>query len=184
VILDLIMPFQDGWETCRKIRLHSNIPVIILTSLSSDREIIRGLETGADDFVSKPINIQVLLARAGAVLRRMKAEPQEEPSAIFEDDHLMIDLEKRLILLDGVKVNLTPTEFRLLEYLLTHCGDVLTFAEILEHVWGEAYLDSPNYVHVYISHLRQKLEPDPNHAKYFFTEYGIGYRFLQPKSTV
>ena len=121
VILDLIMPFQDGWETCRKIRLHSNIPVIILTSLSSDREIIRGLETGADDFVSKPINIQVLLARAGAVLRRMKAEPQEEPSAIFEDDHLMIDLEKRLILLDGVKVNLTPTEFRLLEYLLTHC---------------------------------------------------------------
>ncbi|MEW5867857.1 MAG: response regulator transcription factor [Chloroflexota bacterium] len=175
VILDIMMPTQDGWETCRQIRQHSSVPVVMLTSLSSDEEIIRGLEYGADDFVIKPVNVQVLLARARAVLRRV--EPETAFPLVYQDSHLKVDLESSLVSVAGVQTKLSPTEFRLLSYMLRNAGRLLTFNQILQNVWGEAYQDSPNYVHVYISHLRQKIETDPKSPQYILSEHGAGYRF-------
>jgi two-component system KDP operon response regulator KdpE len=177
VILDIVMPNLDGWETCRQIRTVSDTPVVLLTSLSSDEEIVRGLEAGADDFVSKPFRPEVLLARARAVMRRVRTLSNQELVSSYADDHLSIDLESRLVFIKGKRVSLTPTEYRLLVYMVRNEGRVLSFSQILEHVWGEEYRDSPNYVHVYISHLRQKLEPEPQSPRYFLSEHGMGYRF-------
>lgn len=175
VILDIMMPTQDGWETCRQIRQQSSVPIMMLTSLSRDDEIIRGLDYGADDFVVKPVNVQVLLARARAVLRRI--EPETAVPLVYQDEHLRVDLENSLVVVGGVQIKLSPTEFRLLSYMLRNAGRLLTFNQILQNVWGEAYQDSPNYVHVYISHLRQKIEVDIKNPRYILSEHGAGYRF-------
>jgi two-component system KDP operon response regulator KdpE len=177
ILLDIMMPDEQGWETCRQIRRLSDVPVIMLTALKQDQDIVRGLECGADDFVSKPFSSEVLLARARAVLRR--AEPAHAPdhSIVYQDDFLTIDLERRLVSIRDKVVKLTPTEFRLLAYLFKNAGRVLTFKQILENVWGWEYQDSIDYVHVYISHLRQKLEEDPKNSRYLLTEHGVGYRF-------
>lgn len=177
VLLDILMPEQDGWETCRQIRQLSDVPVIMLTALKQDEDIVHGLECGADDFVSKPFNPQVLLARARAVLRRTELTPQTDLPAGYSDDHLNIDLDRRKVWVEGRTVNLTPTEFRLLAYLIQNAGRVLTFNQILENVWGQEYRDNDDYVHVYISHLRQKLEQDAKQPRYLVTEHGVGYRF-------
>ncbi len=177
IILDIMMPNQDGWETCRQIRQRSSVPVIMLTSLSGDEEIIRGLQFGADDFVVKPINIQVLLARAQAVLRRTR--PQPEPALSYQDSHLSVNLENHQVMVDGESVTLTPTEFRLLTYMIRNADRVLTFRQILTNVWGDGYQDSPNYVHVYVSHLRSKIESDPKSPRYLLSEHGAGYRFVK-----
>jgi DNA-binding response OmpR family regulator len=177
VILDIIMPKMDGWETCRQIRLLSDIPVIMLTSLKSDEEMIRGLDSGADDFVSKPFATDILLARVRAVLRRSALRGKMEVSHAYIDDYLNIDLEGRRVLVNGKLVKLTPTEFDLLAYLLQNTGRVRTFEQILENVWGWEYRDSVDYVHVYVSHLRGKIEKDPKKPAYILTEHGVGYRF-------
>lgn len=179
VVLDIMMPVMDGWETCRQMRLHSAVPVVLLTSLSSDDEIVRGLEAGADDFVSKPFKPDVLLARTRAVLRRAQAMIGKELVRVYQDDHISVDMETRRVIVNDRRVNLTPTEYRLLVYMIRNAGRVLSFENILKNVWGEEYLDSPNYVHVYISHLRQKLEKDPPNPKYFISEHGTGYRFMR-----
>ena len=179
VILDIMMPNMDGWETCRQIRLTSDTPVVLLTSLSSDDEIVRGLEAGADDFVSKPFKPDVLLARSRAVLRRAKPSSVSEAVKQYQDQHLFVDMENRRVLAGSHRISLTPTEYRLLVYMLRNAGRVLSFTQILENVWGDEYRDSPNYVHVYISHLRQKLEKDPRDPKYFVSEHGTGYRFVK-----
>jgi two-component system KDP operon response regulator KdpE len=179
VVLDIMMPAMDGWETCRQIRLVSDTPVILLTSLSSDEEIVRGLEAGADDFVSKPFRPDVLLARARAVMRRARPLSEQELIRRYADGYLTVDLENRRVTVTNRRVNLTPTEYRLLIYLIRNAGKVLSFTQILENVWGEEYRDSPNYVHVYISHLRQKLERDPHNPQYFVSEHGTGYQFLR-----
>lgn len=179
VVLDIMMPVMDGWETCRQIRMSSDVPVVLLTSLSSDEEIVRGLEAGADDFVSKPFKPDVLLARSRAVLRRSKAAAAQETARSYQDGHLSVDLETRRVLAGDRRVSLTPTEYRLLVYLIRNSGRVISFTQILENVWGEEYMDSPNYVHVYISHLRQKLEKDPANPRYFVSEHGTGYRFMR-----
>jgi DNA-binding response OmpR family regulator len=179
VVLDIMMPNLDGWETCRQIRLTSDVPVIMLTSLSSDDEIVRGLEAGADDFVSKPFKPDVLLARSRAVLRRAKAAESKELYKLYQDGHLTVDMENRRVLVGERRISLTPTEYRLLVYMIRNAGRVLSFSQILEKVWGEEYQDSPNYVHVYISHLRQKLEKDARNPQYFVSEHGAGYRFMK-----
>lgn len=179
VVLDIVMPKMDGWETCRQIRLVSDAPIIMLTSLKSDEEIVRGLEYGADDFVSKPFKPDVLLARVRAVLRRARSETELSAFKQYQDDHLMVDMETRRVVAGGKRINLTPIEYRLLIYLIRNSGRVLSFSQILENVWGEEYRDSPNYVHVYISHLRQKLEKDSRDPKYFLSEHGAGYRFVK-----
>lgn len=181
VILDVRMPDINGWETCRQIRLLSNVPIIMLTTLDNDEDVIRGLDYGADDFVTKPFSRDVLLARARAVLRRSEqlADPEDQQS--YNDSYLLIDVRKHRVQVDGQAVQLSSTEFRLLAYLLQNAGQVLTYQNILDKVWGWEYQDSIDYVHVYISHLRRKIEADPRNPRYLLTERGIGYRFERRK---
>ena len=181
VILDVRMPDINGWETCRQIRLLSNVPIIMLTTLDNDEDVIRGLDHGADDFVTKPFSRDVLLARARAVLRRSEllAEPEEQFG--YNDGYLVIDLRKHRVQVNNQAIQLSSTEFRLLTYLLQNAGQVLTYQNILDKVWGWEYQDSIDYVHVYISHLRRKIEADPRNPKYLLTERGTGYRFEKRK---
>jgi two-component system KDP operon response regulator KdpE len=178
VILDIMMPRMDGWETCRRIREVSDVPIVMLTARGQDEDIVRGLEYGADDYLTKPFSIKVLLAHARAVLRRAALPPVEyaEPTT-YADDFLTIDLKERRITVGGEQVKLTPTEYRLLAYLVQNAGQVLTFTQILQNVWGWEYQDDLDYVRVYVWHLRQKLEQDPKNPKYIQTEIGVGYRF-------
>jgi DNA-binding response OmpR family regulator len=177
VILDIMMPEMDGFEICRQIRQLADTPIIMLTALNSDEEMIRGLDNGADDFVTKPFNKEVLLARARAVFRRVEQAQIQGIPISYQDDYLTIDLAAHKVLVNGEQVKLTPTEFRLLAYLAQNAGRVCTFQNILENVWGWEYRDSPDYVHVYVSHIRGKIERDPKRPQYICTEHGVGYRF-------
>jgi DNA-binding response OmpR family regulator len=177
VILDVRMPDIDGWETCRQIRLLSNVPIIMLTTLQREQEIVRGLDYGADDFVSKPFSREVLLARVRALLRRSEPPADLEEQPAYHDGYLSINLINRRVLVRGTPVQLTATEFRLLAVLLQHAGQVLSYRTILDKVWGWEYQESVDYVHVYLSHLRRKLERDPRNPHYLLTERGVGYRF-------
>ncbi len=181
VVLDIMMPKADGWETCRQIRTMSDVPIILLTALNQQEDIIRGLDNGADDFVTKPFNPGVLLARARAALRRAQPAAPEPSPDVFEDGFLAIDLANRRIAVQGEAVDLTPKEHDLLADLFRNMGRVRTFKQILESVWGAAYQDSPEYVHVYVSHLRRKIEPKPKDPQYIATIHGVGYRFEQQK---
>ncbi len=178
VILDIMMPRMDGWETCRRIREVSDAPIVMLTARGQDEDIVRGLEYGADDYLTKPFSIKVLLAHARAVLRRAALPPAEyaEPTT-YADDFLTIDLKERRVTVGGEQVKLTATEYRLLAYLVQNAGQVLTFTQILQNVWGWEYQDDLDYVRVYVWHLRQKLEQDPKNPRYIQTEIGVGYRF-------
>jgi DNA-binding response OmpR family regulator len=178
VILDIMMPRMDGWEACRRIREVSDVPIVMLTARGQDEDIVRGLEYGADDYLTKPFSIKVLLAHARAVLRRaaLPAVEYAEPTT-YADDFLTIDLKERRVTVEGDQVKLTPTEYRLLAYLVQNAGQVLTFTQILQNVWGWEYQDDLDYVRVYVWHLRQKIEQDPKNPKYIQTEIGVGYRF-------
>ncbi len=177
VLLDIRMPEMDGWELCRQIRLMSDTPVIMLTTLDEDQEIIRGLQIGADDFVTKPFSREVLLARVQAVFRRTAIQPQPTSTAAYHDGYLMVDLARHEVWREGELVRLSATEFRLLHYMLKHAGRVLTHRSILNNVWGND-CNNPEYVHVYLWHLRKKLEKDPRSPNYLVTEHGFGYRFV------
>lgn len=176
VIIDLMMPEMDGWETTERILELADVPIIMLTSLRDDADVIRGLDRGAIDYVTKPFSPKVLAARARAALRHAAAShPVVQYN--FHDERLLIDLDHKRVLIDGEPVKLTKTEYKVLTYLVQNAGRILTFQQILEHVWGWEYQDSIEYVHVYVSRLRQKLEKDPKEPRYLITEYGIGYRF-------
>ncbi len=177
VLLDIRMPEMDGWELCRQIRLMSDTPVIMLTTLDEDQEIVRGLQIGADDFVTKPFSREVLLARVQAVFRRTAVQPQPTSAATYHDGYLMVDLARHEVWREGELVRLSATEFRLLCYMLKHAGNVLTHRSILNNVWGSD-CNNPEYVHVYLWHLRKKLEKDPRSPNYLVTEHGFGYRFV------
>lgn len=178
VILDVLLPDMDGWEVCRQIRLMANTPVIMLTTMNSDADMIKGLDNGADDYIAKPFTGEVLIARARALLRRSSfSQPKAKPQKTYKDEYLYIDLDTYRVLVDGETVKLSATEFKLLSYLLQNTGRVLTYDQILQYVWGPEYRGSVDYVHVYVSHLRRKLEANPKQAKYLQTEHGIGYRF-------
>jgi DNA-binding response OmpR family regulator len=179
VILDILMPEMDGWEVCRQIRLLSDVPIIMLTSLDKDEDIIRGLDCGADDFVSKPFAMDVLMARVRAALRRQVSQPASEDAIFYSDGVLLIDTRSRQVRVSGKPVLLTAKEYRLLEYLLRNADRVRTFQQILENVWGWEYQDSVDYIHVYISHLRHKLEADPKKPRYIHTVHGVGYTFVR-----
>ena len=177
IILDIKMPDMDGWETCRIIRKLSDVPIIMLTVRSADEEIIRGLDSGADDYITKPFNAQVVLARVRAALRRPAQNKETAGSTRYNDDHLTIDLEKPLVLVKGEPIKLTAQEYKLLAYLLQNPNRMLTTQQILKNAWGWEYEDQPGHVRIYIWHLRRKLEEDPKEPKYLLTEYGLGYRF-------
>jgi two-component system KDP operon response regulator KdpE len=177
VLLDIRMPEIDGWELCRQIRMMSNTPVIMLTTLDEDQQVVRGLKIGADDFVTKPFSREVLLARVQAVFRRTAPQPQSGHDLTYHDGYLSVDLTRHEVRREGEPVRLSATEFRLLRYLLKHAGRVLTHQAILHNVWGTD-CHNPEYVHVYLWHLRKKLEKDPRSPNYLVTEHGFGYRFV------
>ncbi|MDX1522782.1 MAG: response regulator transcription factor [Anaerolineae bacterium] len=177
VILDVSMPGMNGWEVCRHIRQYSQIPIIMLTSLGDEQDIVRGFNEGADDYVIKPFNPNILQARIEAALRRGRGTVVSEQPTIYSDDYLTFDRTKRRILVDGEVVKLTATEYRLLAFLLQYPNQVLSLEQILENVWGAECRENTDYVHVYMWHLRRKLEKNPKDPKYLLTEHGIGYRF-------
>jgi len=177
IILDVLMPEMDGWTTCRRIREVSNVPVIMLTARPQD--IIRGLDEGADEYVTKPFEMSVLLARVRAVLRRVSLPPtlRQREDISYSDEYLTFNPVDRRVMIDGELVKLTPTEYNLLALLIKNTGRVLPYRSLLEQVWGWEYIDDVDYLRVYIWHLRRKLEPDPKNPRYVLTEHGVGYRF-------
>jgi DNA-binding response OmpR family regulator len=177
VMLDILMPGEDGIEVCREIRDVSTVPIILLTALSGGDHIVRGLDAGADDYIIKPFERDVLLARCRAVLRRVYSLTEEDGQLAYGDGFLFIDISARKVTSAEQPVKLSATEFKLLAYLLRFAGETCAFEDILENVWGEPYRFSAEYVHVYIWHLRQKLEPDPKQPLYLISEHGVGYRF-------
>lgn len=178
VTLDLMMPHTNGWETCRQIRRLADTPIIMLTGLTDEETEVRALRMGAVDFVTKPFSARVLLERAKIAMHHAANPPENKaPALAFEDDYLSIDLNARMVTVLGQPVLLTKTEFDLLAYLVQHKQQLLTFDQILTHVWGEGYAGSTAYVHVYMSRLRQKIEEDPRSPRYLLSHRGIGYRF-------
>lgn len=178
VLLDVLMPEMNGWETCKQIRLEANSPVIMMTTLADDQNIVRGLENGADDYMVKPFSVEVLQARVSAVLRRAALDLADEDLTSYVDEHLKINLHERSVYVAQERLKLSATEFKLLSFFLKHANQILSYQQILLNIWGVEYRENIDYVHVYVSHLRRKLEPDPRNPIYFVTEYGIGYRFI------
>lgn len=183
VLLDVVMPGIDGWQVCSRIREISDTPIIMITGKhKSEEEIVRGLDYGADDYIIKPVGSKELVARVRAVLRRAELpSPQDiRKGVIYNDGFLTVDVTERKVTVNGKRVKLTPREFRLFTLLVENAGRILTHKQLLEKVWGWEYTDDVDYVRIYISHLRQKIEPDPSLPKYIITESGVGYYFQKP----
>jgi DNA-binding response OmpR family regulator len=178
IILDVMMPDIDGFEALKMIREISSVPVIMLTAKGEEEDRIRGLELGADDYVTKPFSPRELSSRVKAVLRRLNSSAGTIHGLIVVDDRFKIDFDRREVWVDGQLVKLRPTEYRLLYHLVQNAGWVVTHDQILAKVWGYEYRDEPHYVRLYINYLRQKLEKDPANPKYILTERGVGYRFV------
>lgn len=178
ILLDVMMPDLDGFEVLKMIREVSNVPVIMLTAKGEEDDRVRGLELGADDYVTKPFSPRELVSRARAVLRRTEAATGSMHGLIEVDERLKIDFDRREIWLEGKIVKLRPTEYRLLYHLVQNAGWVVSHDQLLTKVWGYEYRDEPHYVRLYINYLRQKLEADPANPKYILTERGVGYRFV------
>lgn len=181
VILDVMMPDLDGFETLRILRETSDVPVIMLTVKSEEDDIVRGLKLGADDYVTKPFSPRELSSRVEAVLRRAETPAPLEKTAIEIDDRLTIDLARREVIVEGERIRLRPTEFRLLYHLVNNAGWVMPHETLLQKVWGYEYRDETHYLRLYITYLRQKIEEDSSNPKYIITERGIGYRFVDYK---
>jgi two-component system KDP operon response regulator KdpE len=176
VILDLVLPDRRGTDVSRELRAWSTAPIIVLSVVGDEQEKVAALDAGADDYVTKPFGVDELLARLRAALRR--AEPSGEPVVSIGD--LTIDFEKHAVSMSGAAVSLTPHEYALLTLLARNEGKLLTHQAILREVWGRAYADESHYLHVYVSQLRRKLEPDPARPRYILTEPGAGYRLVDP----
>jgi two-component system KDP operon response regulator KdpE len=178
IVLDVMMPQMNGFEALGEIRRISNVPVIMLTVKGEESDKVRGLGLGADDYVTKPFSQRELLSRIQAVLRRAETPAFVPRTKIVVDDDLTIDFSRNEVWLKGQKVQLTPTEYRLLYHLVSNPGRILSHESLLAKVWGHEYRDEDHYVRLYITYLRQKIEPDPAHPKYILTERGLGYRFM------
>jgi two-component system KDP operon response regulator KdpE len=176
VILDLLLPDGSGTDVCRELRTWSDAPIVLVSAVGDEDEKIAALDAGGDDYVTKPFAVGELLARLRAVLRR--AGPSGAP--VLEVGEIRIDLEKSLVTIAGRPVHLTPNEFRILRVLAQNEGKLLTHRAILREVWGPAYGEESNYLHVYVSQLRRKIEPEPAKPRYLVTEPGAGYRFVAP----
>jgi len=181
ILLDVMLPDLDGFEVLKMIREISTVPVIMLTAKGEEDDRVKGLELGADDYVTKPFSPRELVSRVKAVLRRVEVEGGGEEEVMQVDERLKIDFNRREIFVNGELVKLRPTEYRLLYHLVQNAGWVLTYDQILSRVWGYEYRDEPHYVRLYINYLRQKLEEDPSDPKYILTERGVGYRFVDFK---
>lgn len=179
VVMDVMMPEMDGFETLRHMREVSNVPVIMLTVRQNDHDKIHGLDLGADDYIAKPFNPRELLSRIRALLRRSFMDAPARKTEIVVDPDLKIDFSRHEVIVRGEKVVLRPTEYRLLYHLVSNAGRLLTHETLLSKVWGREYRDEAHYLRLYITYLRQKIESDPAHPKYILTERGLGYRFKE-----
>ncbi len=173
IILDLGLPDMDGVEVLRRLREWTQVPIIILSVRDREDEKVSALDSGADDYVTKPFGIGELLARMRVALRKSISQ---SPEPVYRVDDLEVDLEHRRVLVRGKEVQLTATEYDLLRLLVSHAGKVLTHNQILRQIWGPAYMEQPHLLRVNISNLRRKIEPEPNRPRYILTELGVGYR--------
>jgi two-component system KDP operon response regulator KdpE len=176
IVLDLLLPDGRGTDVCRELRRWNSAPILVLSAVGEEKEKIEALDAGADDYVTKPFSGDELLARLRAALRR--AAPSPEP--VVEVGELRIDLEKRAVTLAGEPVALTPIEYDLLRLLAENEGKLLTHPMILRAIWGPAFQEESNYLHVHVSHLRRKIEPDPTRPRYLLNQAGVGYRLVDP----
>lgn len=174
VILDLGLPDMDGKDVIDGIREWSQVPIIVCSVRDADKEIVEALSRGADDYVTKPFNPDILLARIEANLRKKVTQEAGEPN--LENGRIQMDLVKHAVHIDGVKKDFTPKEYELLRYLMVNRGKMITHKQLLKDVWGPAHGDDMQYLRVYISQLREKIEPEPQTPSYVITEAGIGYR--------
>jgi two-component system KDP operon response regulator KdpE len=178
VLLDVMMPDMNGFETLQYIREIADVPVIMLTVQNEEEDIVRGLALGADDYVTKPFSPRELTSRIKALLRRAEMPAPMEKTLVEIDDRLSIDFQRHEVWLEGEQVKLRPTEYRLLYHLVSNAGWVMSRETLLSKVWGTEYRDEIQYLRLYINYLRQKIEVDPAHPSYILTERGVGYRFV------
>lgn len=176
IVLDLLLPDGSGTDVCRELRRWNTAPILVLSAVGEEKEKIEALDAGADDYVTKPFSGDELLARLRAALRR--AAPSPDP--IVEVGELRIDLDKRTVSMAGAPVSLTPIEYDLLRLLAENQGKLLTHPMILRAIWGPAFQEESNYLHVHVSHLRRKIEPDPARPRYILNQAGVGYRLVEP----
>ncbi len=181
LVMDVQMPEMDGFEALAQIRQVSTVPVIMLTVKADEEDKVRGLELGADDYVTKPFSPRELSSRVKALLRRL--EMPSPPTKTFTkiDDHLTVDFPRHQVIVDGKPVKLRPTEYRLLYHLISNAGWVMPHETLMAKVWGQEYRDESHLLRLYITYLRQKIEPDPANPQYILTERGVGYRFVDLK---
>ena len=178
VLLDIMLPDIDGFELLRLIREANSVPVIMLTAKGEEEDRVRGLELGADDYITKPFSPRELVSRVKAVLRRVEMMAGNAEGVIEVDDRFKIDFNRREVRVDGKLIQLRPTEYRLLYHLVQNAGWVLSHEQLLMKVWGYEYQDEPHYVRLYINYLRKKIEKDPANPQYILTERCAGYRFV------
>lgn len=181
VVLDVALPLMDGRMVCQRIRELSDVPILMMTAHAvTEEDIARALDIGADEYLIKPLRPVEFQARVRALLRRNKPLEQDQPVPMFyKDDYLSVDIPTRRVSIGGEELRLTPTEFKLLAMFVQHPGEVLTFQQLLERVWGFEYTREHHYPRIYVSHLRHKIEPDAKSPTYIQNEYGIGYRFVK-----
>jgi two-component system KDP operon response regulator KdpE len=181
ILLDVMLPELDGFETLRMLREFSSIPVIMLTAKGEEDDRVRGLELGADDYIPKPFAPRELVSRVRAVLRRTEMPNASDRAMLKIDDRLTVDFNRRGVIVAGDFVKLRPTEYRLLYHLIENAGWTVTHEQLLAKVWGYEYRDETHYVRLYVNYLREKIEEDQAHPKYILTERGVGYRFVDFK---
>lgn len=175
IVLDIMMPDLDGYETCRRLREISEVPVLMLTAMTAEENLVRGFEAGADDYVKKPFSLKELEMRISALIKR--SGNGDNSDIAYDDGTLRVDLQRQHVYRDNQRIHVTPTEFRLLSCLIRHRGHVVTHEELLREVWGDGYLDAVPSLSIYIRYLREKLEEDPGEPHYILTKWGVGYWF-------
>ncbi|GCE16186.1 response regulator transcription factor [Tengunoibacter tsumagoiensis] len=180
IVLDVMMPKFDGFTVCSRVREFSNVPIIIVTARGNEQDRIRGLDLGADDYLTKPFSVDELLARVRAVLRRSQFLNSDQINASTTIGTIFIDYTQHLVTIAGKEIALTPIEYRILSYLSQNLGKVVTQNRLLEHVWGAEYSGESHMLHVNMNRLRRKLEPDTSQPKYLITKPGVGYMMADP----
>jgi two-component system KDP operon response regulator KdpE len=176
VLLDVMMPDMDGWEVCRRLRELSDVPIVFLTARSEIRDVVRGLEMGADDYIVKPYDNDELIARVRAHLRRSPT-PAVSEELVFDGGQFRVNFLNREVKVRNRTVHLTPKEFNLLGVLVRNAGRVITRTDLVKEAWGPEYADAIDSLKLYIHYLRQKIEEDPQRPEYILTSRGVGYRF-------